>query len=108
MNLKKAAEREQFPHQKTLVMVNALPKKYDLNVFNAKSETARSNLCNLKKKLAIIHQNTRLKQICLHTFRLLSHKSIMNTEKYTHLVDFSGEKSFSVVATTREEKKNKN
>jgi integrase/recombinase XerD len=108
---------------KTIIMVNALPKKYDLNVFNPKSETARSNLCNLKKKLAVIHQNPRFKQIHLHTFRhyfateklrqtkmlshvqyLLGHKSIMNTEKYTHLVDYSGEKYFSAVGTTREEK----
>jgi len=108
---------------KTMIMVNALPKKYGLNVFNPKSETARSNLCHLKNNLAIIHQNPRLKQIHLHTFRhvyateklrqtkmlshvqyLLGHKSIMNTEKYTHLVDYSGEKYFSAVATTRQEK----
>jgi hypothetical protein len=28
----------------------------------------------------------------------------MNTERYTHLVDYSGEKYFSAVATTRKEK----
>jgi hypothetical protein len=39
-----------------------------------------------------------------HVQYLLGHKSVMNTERYTHLVDYSGEKYFSTVATTRKEK----
>ena len=34
---------------------------------------------------------------------LLGHKSIVNTERYTHLVDYDGEKYYSATATTVEE-----
>jgi hypothetical protein len=40
-----------------------------------------------------------------HVQYLLGHKSIVNTEIYTHLCDFSGDKYYSAVATTREEKR---
>lgn len=110
--------------EKTIAMINALPKKHDPYVFNPNSESFRTNLCNLKRKLAKVQQNPRLKQIHLHTFRhyfateklrqtkmlthvqyLLGHRSIINTERYTHLVDYTGDKYFSAVATTKTEKR---
>lgn len=38
-----------------------------------------------------------------HVQYLLGHKSVSNTERYTHLVDYSGEKYYSAVAKTIEE-----
>jgi integrase len=108
--------------EKTIAMVNALPKKHKPYVFNPNADTFRANLCNLKRQLAKVQQNPRFQQIHLHTFRhyfatetlrqtkmlthvqyLLGHKSVMNTERYTHLVDYRGEKYFSAVAKTLEE-----
>ena len=108
--------------EKTMAMVNALPKKFDPYVFNPKTDSHRTNLCNLKKRLANTQENPRFKQIHLHTFRhvfatetlrqtkmltrvqyLLGHKSIVNTERYTHLIDYDGEKYYSAIAQTVEE-----
>ncbi len=111
--------------QKTLLMVNALPKKYDPYIFNPNIDSSRTNLCYLKNKLARTQGNPRFKQIHFHTFRhffaaqklkktkmlthvqyLLGHKSIVNTQRYVSMVEFTGEeKYFSAVATTREEKR---
>lgn len=38
-----------------------------------------------------------------HVQYLLGHKSIINTERYTHLIDYEGEKYYSAVAQTIEE-----
>lgn len=107
---------------KTIAMLNTLNKKWEPYIFNPNSDTARANFCNLRKKLANTQQNPRLKQIHLHTFRhyfatetlrqtkmlthvqyLLGHKSVVNTERYTHLVDFGNEKYYSAVAQTVDE-----
>lgn len=104
--------------EKTIAMVNALPKKHAPYVFNPNSDSFRSNVCNLRKRLANNQKNPRFLQIHLHTFRhffatetlrqtkmlthvqyLLGHKSVVNTERYTHLIDYSGEKYYSAVAT---------
>jgi integrase len=39
-----------------------------------------------------------------HVQHLLGHKSIVTTERYTRTVEYSGDKYFSAVATTRQEK----
>ena len=77
---------------------------------------------NLRKRLARTQSNPRFLQIHLHTFRhfyatetlrqtknlsyvkyALGHKSVMNTERYTHLVNFGSDKYYSAVAKTVEE-----
>lgn len=107
---------------KTINMINALSKKHEPFLFNPNSDNMRSNLCNLKKRLGLVQQNPRFKQIHLHTYRhyyatetlrltkdlyyvrtMLGHKSIANTERYTHLVDFENQKYCSAVATTVDE-----
>ena len=108
--------------QKTIAFINALPKRNDIYVFDTKPCNIRSIFINLRKKLAHNQNNPRFIQIHLHTFRhfyatetlkhtknlnyvkyTLGHKSIMNTERYTHLVDFTGDKYYSAVATTLKE-----
>jgi site-specific recombinase XerD len=41
----------------------------------------------------------------IHVQYLLEHKSVMNTERYTHLVDFGNDKYCSAVAKTHEKVK---
>jgi integrase len=105
--------------QKTIAMLNALPKKNTLYVFNTKPCNARVIFENLRKRLASTQNDLRFLQVHLHTFRhfyatetlrqtknlnyvkyALGHKSIMNTERYTHLVDYGEERYVSAVATT--------
>jgi len=108
--------------QKTIAMINALPKRNDVYVFNLKPDNARVIFQNLRKRLANTQNNPRFLQIHLHTFRhfyatetlrhtknlsyvkyALGHKSVVNTERYTHLVDFGSDKYYSAVATTIKE-----
>lgn len=108
--------------QKTIVMLGALPKKNSPYVFNTMPCNVRVIFENLRKRLAHTQNNPRFLQVHLHTFRhfyatetlrqtknlsyvkyALGHKSVMNTERYTHLVDFAEERYFSTVATTVEE-----
>jgi integrase/recombinase XerD len=108
--------------QKTIAMLNALPKKNDTYVFNTKPCNVRATLHNLRKRLAHTQNNPRFLKIHLHTFRhyyatetlrrtrnlsyvkyALGHKTIINTERYTHLVEFGNDKYHSAVATTLEE-----
>lgn len=107
---------------KTIAMINALNKRYEPYIFNPNPDTSRANFTNLRNRLAKIHQNPRLKQIHLHTFRhffateklkqtkqltyvqyLLGHKSVINTERYTHMTDFNSDQYYSAVANTVEE-----
>ena len=103
-------------------MLNALPKKNDIYVFNTKPSNVGARLYNLRKRLAFTQNNPRFLRIHIHTFRhfyatetlrrtkdlpyvkyTLGHKTILNTERYTHLVDFGDDKYHSAVATTLEE-----
>jgi integrase len=110
--------------QKTILWINALPKIYEPYIFNPNVDSTRTNFCYVKNKLAKTQSNPRFKQIHFHTFRhffasqklrktkmlshvqyLLGHKSIINTQRYVSMVEFTGEeKYFSAVATTRAEK----
>lgn len=104
---------------KTIAMVNALSREYEPYVFKPNVENMRKNLCNLKNRLAETQQNPRFRQIHFHTFRhyfateklkqtkmlpvvqrLLGHKSILSTERYIHLFDYTGDKYFSAEART--------
>jgi integrase len=108
--------------QKTIVMINSLRKRHPIHVFNTKPCNVRVIFQNLRKRLAYTQNNPRFLQIHLHTFRhfyatetlrrtnslryvkyTLGHKSIMNTERYTHLIDFGSDKYHSAIATTIEE-----
>ncbi|MBN1357607.1 tyrosine-type recombinase/integrase [Candidatus Bathyarchaeota archaeon] len=107
---------------KTIAMINALPKKYDPYIFNPNPAVARRVFCNLRRQVAKRLQNPRLKRIHLHSFRhwkatmeyaktknlvwvkhVLGHRSIKNTEIYTHLCDFSSEEYHSATAKTVDE-----
>jgi integrase len=108
--------------QKTIAMLNALSKKNATYVFNTKPCNVRVIFQNLRKRLARTQSKPRFIQIHLHTFRhfyatetlrqtknlsyvkyALGHKSVMNTERYTHLVDFGSDKYYSAVANTVQE-----
>jgi integrase len=108
--------------QKTIAMLTSLKKKHPIYVFNTKPCNVRVIFQNLRKRLAHTQSNPRFLQIHLHTFRhfyatealrntknlsyvkyALGHKSITNTERYTHLVEFGNDKYYSAVATTVEE-----
>jgi site-specific recombinase XerD len=110
--------------EKTIAMINALPKRKSPYVFNTKPCNVRVIFQNLRRKLARSQYNTRLLQVHLHTFRHfyatellrktknlshvkynLGHKSIMNTERYTHLVEFENMKYHSAVARTEQERR---
>jgi integrase len=107
--------------EKTIAMINNLPRKYGEYVFNPNPATMRSNLVYLRKKLASTYGNDRFKRIHMHTFRhffarkklresmgnktyvqyLLGHKSILSTERYTELEEYRvDEKYQSAVAMT--------
>ena len=109
--------------EKTIAMINALNKKYEPYIFNPNPDTARAKFCNLRNRLAAVHKNPRFRQIRLHTFRhwfateklrqtkqlthvqyLLGHKSIQNTERYTHMANFESMQYYSAVAKTEKER----
>jgi integrase len=95
---------------KTIAMINALPKKYGIYLFNTKPPLAASikeSFQLVRKRLAYNLQNPRFLQIHFHTFRhwkatmeyhktkdilhvrqLLGHKQIQSTLVYTTLVNF--------------------
>ena len=108
--------------QKTIDMVQSLPRKYGQRVFNPNRKAIQAAVRALVKRLAESEQNPRYLQIHTHTFRhffacnlfrrtqilktvqdALGHKSIQNTEIYTRLVVFGDEKYDSATATTLEE-----
>jgi integrase len=108
--------------QKTIAMLQAMPKKYELFIFNPDSTTLKSSFMTLRNRLAEIHKNPRFKQIHMHTFRhfyacnlfrktktlktvqdALGHKSSINTEIYTRLVVFRDEEYYSATAKTVDE-----
>jgi integrase len=95
--------------EKTIAMIQALPKKYGLYLFNGKPRTMQSVFARQRDKLAMKLQCPRLKQIHFHTLRhvyatnqyrrthfnwqrvqhMLGHKRASSTERYTHDVDVS-------------------
>ena len=105
-------------------MIQALKPKYEPYIFNPNSNTVRDIFCTLRNRLAETQKNPRFKQIHLHTFRhfyacklyfetkdivlvknRLGHRSIENTDRYTHLVDWEKTDNWNVrrPLTTAEE-----
>jgi len=104
-------------------MLNTLPRENDF-VFSSSKSTMESNFRMQRQRLARKLGNPRLKQIHLHTFRhfyatmlyaktlnilkvqqALGHKNLMNTQIYTHLIDFESDEYDVQVSETLEEAK---
>lgn len=109
---------------KTIAMINALPKKHGEHIFNPYRASLQDSFRRTRNKLARTLQNPRLLQIHFHTLRhfkasmeykrtrdilhvqrLLGHRSIQNTEIYTHLIEFETDDYHSATAKTVEEAK---
>jgi len=107
---------------KTISMIQALPKKHGKHIFNPKPRSIRVNFDSVRKRLAENQKNPQFLQIHIHSFRhffacnlyrktkilkivqdALGHRSIMNTEIYTRLVVFREEEYCSTTAKTVEE-----
>jgi integrase len=108
---------------KLIAMLNALPHT-SKRIFPTKYDSIYSCFTHLRKRVASIQQNPRINSISFNTFRhwgatmtfhytknlllvqkLLGHKSIKNTVKYTHLVQFNNDEFDVATATTVEEAK---
>jgi integrase len=107
---------------KTIAMINAMPKKSNF-IFNTRNiRSVQGSFAFQRKRLATTLQNPRLNQIHIHTFRhwfatmlyhktrnflyvkqQLGHKRSENTEIYTHLIDFKNDEYDTSRATTVEE-----
>jgi integrase len=103
-------------------MLNALPRK-DKRIFPMTYACAEDSLKKLRKKAAQRFQNPVLLSICFKSYRhwggsmlahvtngnvlvikrMLRHKSIQNTMKYIHTIEFREEDFEETVATTPEE-----
>jgi integrase len=107
---------------KTLAMIQNMPKTYSPYIFNPNVDAIKRNFQVARDRIARVQQNPRLKQIHLHTFRhffasdllkktknlplvrdSLGHKSIINTERYTKTVVFKEEEYYTAVAKTVDE-----
>jgi integrase/predicted RNA-binding Zn-ribbon protein involved in translation (DUF1610 family) len=108
--------------EKTIARIMTLSKKYNPYIFNPDPATARRNFQDLRTHLIRLHDNPRLKQIHLHTFRYhfahtlikrgkhekevqqkLGHKSLASTDRYTNTVVFNEDDYETARASTVEE-----
>jgi len=108
---------------KLIAMLNALPKTSE-RIFPMKYKSTASCFLTVRRRAAHNLQNPRLRKISLTTFRhwgatmtyhytrdillvqkLLGHKHIQNTMKYTQLVHFEGNEFDVATATNVEEAK---
>jgi integrase len=107
---------------KLIAMLNMLPKK-DEKIFGyAWQENMEESYLWHRRQIAVRLQNPRIAQITFHTFRhwkatmeyhrtkdlihvqkLLGHRNIMNTMRYTQLVQFENDDYHSAVAKTIDE-----
>jgi integrase len=107
---------------KLTAMLNALPQK-DKRIFPMSYSCAEDSLKHLRKRAAAKFQNPVLQSICFKSYRhwggsmlahvtngnvliikkMLRHKSIQNTMKYIHTIEFKEEDYQETVATTPEE-----
>ena len=104
-----------------LAMLNGLPKDQP-KVFKGSAEHFRRTYRAQRKRTAYKLKSERIAKITFHTFRhwkatmeyaktknlvwvkhVLGHRSIKNTEIYTHLCDFSSEEYHSATAKTVDE-----
>jgi integrase len=107
---------------KTIAMINALPRKHGEYIFNPYRASLQDTFKRTRNRLARTIQNPRLQQIHFHTLRhwkasmeykrtrdilhvqrMLGHKSIQNTEIYTHLIEFENDNYYSATAKTVED-----
>jgi len=116
----KGSHPRQFKiNPRTCSAVNMLPKKITRIFATCSIEKFRRNYEKQRRKLAVKLGNPRLNQVTLHTFRhwkatyeyhkthdilhvmrLLGHKSIQNTLRYTQLVDWKSDDFTCKIATT--------
>jgi integrase len=108
---------------KLIAMLNSLPKKSEL-IFPVAYSNIMFCFSRHRKRIAQIQQNPRIMKISLTTFRhwgatmvyhqtrdillvkkLLGHKKIENTMKYTQLIQFKDDEYDVATATTVEEAK---
>jgi len=114
-----------------IAMLNGLPRKYDMIFRNPdispieSIEHFRRNFIKRRERLAQNLQNPRINAITFHTLRhfkatmeykrtkdilwvqkILGHKSVLNTMRYTHLVNFEGDEYVCKVARTVDEARN--
>jgi integrase len=114
-----------------VAMLNCLSKEYGMVFRNPEVnpidsiEHFRRNFIKRRKRLAQNLQNQRINAITFHSLRhfkatmeyrrtkdilfvqkILGHKSIVNTMRYTHLVNFEGDEYVCKVVRTVEEAKN--
>jgi integrase len=119
-NLRGVAEYQLTP--RLVAMLNALPR-VDKRIFPMTYACAIDSLKKLRKRAATKFQNPVLLDICFKSYRhwggsmlapvtngnvlvikkMLRHKSIQNTMKYIHTIEFKEEDYEETVATTPEE-----
>jgi integrase/recombinase XerD len=106
---------------KTIAMLNKLQKTSEY-IFNTHAHTIRQNYYKQRRRIANLTQNPRLMQIRLHTFRhwkatmeyhrtknikhvqrLLGHKKLEHTDRYTQLIDLESDEYNVAHALTLEE-----
>jgi integrase len=123
MPVKRHNPRQIRVSNKLIAMLNALPKTSE-RVFPTNYPSLISTFLHVRRKAANTQQNPRLLSISLTTFRhwgatmtyhytknillvqkLLGHKNIKNTMKYTQLVHFKDDEYDVATATTVEEAK---
>jgi integrase/predicted RNA-binding Zn-ribbon protein involved in translation (DUF1610 family) len=109
---------------KTIAMLKALPNKYDPYIFNPRSLSMKQAFQVARKRLTVRLHNPRFKQIHLHTFRhwkatmeyqrtkdllyvmkILGHRNIQSTLRYTRYVNFENDEYHSATAKTVEKAK---
>lgn len=109
---------------KSIAMLKALPNKYDPYIFNPRSLSMKQAFQVARKRLTIRLHNPRFKQIHLHTFRhwkatmeyhrtkdllhvmkILGHRNIQSTLRYTRYVNFENDEYHSATAKTVEKAK---
>jgi integrase len=106
---------------RTIAMINNLPRTTEF-VFNSTPQNMRNNFQKQRQRLIRTLQNTKLREIHLHTFRhwkatmeyhrtknikfvqsILGHKKLENTDVYTHLINFESDQWHVAHATNLEE-----
>jgi integrase len=79
--------------EKTISMVNSLPKKYVPYIFNPNVDSSRTNMCYLKRKVAKSQNTPRFLQIHFHTFRhYFATEKLRQTKMLTHVQYLLGHK----------------
>jgi len=118
----KGSDPRQFKISGRLIaMLNALPRE-DERIWRAKLKTIRRTFQYARARIAEVTKNPRLRRITFHTFRhwkatmeyhktkdilhvmrMLGHRNINNTLRYTQLINTEDDEFISKVAKTVEE-----